>query len=140
VRAKESRKKVQRLIKEIAASENPDVVRRELGHIVETCAEILSPVTSGIEARTFCVRNGRLELIPMVTCPASQPVAAGADEDSSYYWDEQGRVDMTLASAAPDLREVLQLIQGFNWCLDDSPHGQEIKRRALDALAKAEGN
>lgn len=30
-----------------------------------------------------------------------------------------------------DLREVLQLIQGFNWQLDNSPHGQEIKRRAL---------
>jgi len=36
------------------------------------------------------------------------------------------------------LREVLQLIQGFDWWLDDSPHGLEIKRRALVALAGEE--
>lgn len=33
-----------------------------------------------------------------------------------------------------ELHEVLQLIQGFNWQLDDSPHGQEIKRRALELI------
>lgn len=35
------------------------------------------------------------------------------------------------------LVEALQLLQGFNWRLDDSAHGQEIKRRAELALEAA---
>lgn len=31
----------------------------------------------------------------------------------------------------------LELIQGFNWQLDESDHGKEIKRRALEAIADA---
>lgn len=37
------------------------------------------------------------------------------------------------------LVEAIELIQGFNWRLDDSEHGEEIKRRALAALAAAKG-
>lgn len=36
------------------------------------------------------------------------------------------------------LVEVLRLIQGFNWQLDDSPHGLEIKRRAELVLTAIE--
>jgi len=43
------------------------------------------------------------------------------------------------ANTYPALVEVLQLLQGFDWQLDDSPHGQEIRRRAEEALALAEG-
>lgn len=34
-----------------------------------------------------------------------------------------------------ELLSALELIQGFNWQLDDSDHGKEIKRRALAAIA-----
>lgn len=40
-------------------------------------------------------------------------------------------------AAAPDLLEVLELIHGFNFALDDTPHGKEIRRRAEAAIAKA---
>jgi hypothetical protein len=30
------------------------------------------------------------------------------DEDGSHYWDEQGRVNMQLAAAAPDMLELLR--------------------------------
>lgn len=36
------------------------------------------------------------------------------------------------------LVEVLRLIQGFDWQLDDSPHGLEVKRRAELALSAIE--
>ena len=42
-RAKESRKKCCRLIEEIAATENRDVIRREVGHILQTCMALLTP-------------------------------------------------------------------------------------------------
>jgi hypothetical protein len=34
------------------------------------------------------------------------------------------------------LREALELLQGFDFRLDESPHGKEIRVRALDALAR----
>jgi len=33
------------------------------------------------------------------------------------------------------LREALELLQGFDFRLDDSPHGKEIRRRAVAALS-----
>lgn len=36
------------------------------------------------------------------------------------------------------LVEALQLLQGFDWRLDDSAHAREIKRRAIAALAAAQ--
>ncbi len=54
-----------------------------------------------------------------------------------YQKQEQWEADATLICAAPELLVALQLIQGFNWQLDDSEHGKEIKRRALAAIAKA---
>lgn len=44
----------------------------------------------------------------------------------------------TLIAQRERLLEVLQLIQGFNWQLDDSPHGQEIRRRAEEAITTIE--
>lgn len=44
----------------------------------------------------------------------------------------------TLIEQREQLVEVLRLIQGFNWQLDDSPHGLEIKRRAELALSAIE--
>ena len=37
------------------------------------------------------------------------------------------------------LREVLELLQGFDFRLDDSEHGKEIRRRAEVALSGKEG-
>ena len=36
-----------------------------------------------------------------------------------------------------ELLDALELIQGFNWQLDDSAHGKEIKRRAEAAIKRA---
>lgn len=44
----------------------------------------------------------------------------------------------TLTEQREQLVEVLRLIQGFNWQLDDSPHGLEIKRRAELVLTTIE--
>lgn len=38
------------------------------------------------------------------------------------------------------LVDALKLLQGFDWRLDDSTHAQEIKRRALEALALADND
>lgn len=43
----------------------------------------------------------------------------------------------TLIASHDKLLEVLQLIQGFNFALDDSPHGKEIRRRAESVIADA---
>lgn len=40
-----------------------------------------------------------------------------------------------LRKAAKDADDALQLIQGFDFALDSSAHGQEIRRRAIDAIA-----
>ena len=42
-----------------------------------------------------------------------------------------------LVAAAPDLLDVIRLIQGMNWRLDDEDFGKEIRRRALAAVQKA---
>jgi hypothetical protein len=42
-----------------------------------------------------------------------------------------------MLNAAPDLLEALQLIQGMNWNLANYSSDREIKRRALEAIAKA---
>lgn len=57
-------------------------------------------------------------------------VKACADDVPLYAHNQH----QALVAERELLREALQLIQGFNWQLDDSPHGQEIKRRALEAL------
>lgn len=44
--------------------------------------------------------------------------------------------DARLISAAPQLLEVVQLMQGANWKFDDDV-GMEIRRRALAAVQKA---
>jgi predicted RNase H-like nuclease (RuvC/YqgF family) len=43
----------------------------------------------------------------------------------------------SLSEKADELHDTLRLIQGFDWRLDNSPHGQEIKRRALAALGES---
>ena len=71
-RAKESRKKCQRLIEEIAATENPDVIRREITHIMETCMGLLTPRKQLSAGVVLGKVNGRLELIPMASCPTTE--------------------------------------------------------------------
>lgn len=39
-----------------------------------------------------------------------------------------------LRKAAKDVDEALQLIQGFDFALDSSAHGQEIRKRAITAI------
>lgn len=52
--------------------------------------------------------------------------------DIDILLDDQLRGELVkVIKERNELHEVLQLIQGFNWQLDNSPHGQEIKRRAL---------
>ena len=46
------------------------------------------------------------------------------------------KANARLISAAPQLLEVVQLMQGANWKLDDDV-GMEIRRRALAAVQKA---
>lgn len=41
---------------------------------------------------------------------------------------------MQLRKAAGDADEALHLIQGFDFQLDGSAHGQEIRRRAIEAI------
>ncbi len=50
--------------------------------------------------------------------------------------DGNAKADARLISAAPQLLEVVQLMQGANWKLDDEV-GMEIRRRALVAVQKA---
>ena len=42
---------------------------------------------------------------------------------------------LRLRKAANDADEALQLIQGFDFQLDSSAHGKEIRRRAIEAIA-----
>lgn len=44
-----------------------------------------------------------------------------------------------LLAAAPEMLEALQLLQGQDWQAHDDEFGNEIKRRALAAIAKATG-
>lgn len=68
---------------------------------------------------------------------------SGEGEDWAKHGDNpkfaEAVANARLIAAAPELLEALQLIQGFGWKLDDSPHGKEIERRALAAISKAEG-
>lgn len=58
------------------------------------------------------------------------------DAAVAYTASAQAKIPRSqLTDLEAALYDALQLIQGFNWQLDDSPHGQEIKRRALTALA-----
>lgn len=42
-------------------------------------------------------------------------------------------------ATASDMLEALELLQGFDFRLDDSDHSKEIRRRAVTSIARAKG-
>ena len=76
----------------------------------------------------------------MVACdqcsePRAWPLTCGHDYTKTFSAEYRHiNTIAELERERDELRDVLELIQGFNWQLDDSPHGREIKRRALVAL------
>lgn len=61
-------------------------------------------------------------------------------ETGDYEWlgpitPEQAEQFDALRKAATEADEALQLVQGFDWQLDSSAHGEEIRRRAISAMA-----
>lgn len=69
-------------------------------------------------------------------------VSAGAkricaiNSNNSLPKDERD-ANAALLASAPDLLEALELLQVMDFRLGDEPHGREIRRRALKAIAAA---
>lgn len=87
------------------------------------------------------------KLTPWVACHDTL-VCAGAKQIQKWCVregnDKGPLVAVTLTkevafalAAAPAAIEALELLQGFDFRLDDSPHGKEIRRRACAAIAIA---
>src|SRR6185503_2380323 len=83
-------------------------------------------------------------------CESAERIANHYCDEDDTYFPEVKRLTVAISAAVDSfdtvraleaerdaLREALQLIQGFDWQFDDSPHGQEIKRRALAALGES---
>lgn len=65
-------------------------------------------------------------------CWANAQNVAARDRNATALADAEQLT--RLREAARNADEALQLIQGFDFALDNSAHGQEIRRRAIAAI------